>query len=239
MKMEAYVDEIKLALTGGVLELEVDDAIIQKIVNSALREVQRYICSTKLITIPFSKCIDLTEYKVNAVTKVMRATGTGITGETSGETTISTDPVQLSMFQFTSGIGNMYNFQNYLNNFSSWSTVQQIENTLSTDLAYYFEDATKKLYINTTLDVGTNITIEYVPRYDNVEEVTSDFWIDVIMRLSKALAKIYVGRIRSRFTQSNALWSQDGETLLNEGNTELTELRTYLQANTQLIYCYD
>ena len=53
MKMDAYVDEIKLALTGGVLELEVDDAVIQKIVNSALREVQRYICSTKLITIPF------------------------------------------------------------------------------------------------------------------------------------------------------------------------------------------
>ena len=70
MKMDAYVDEIKLALTGGVLELEVDDAVIQKIVNSALREVQRYICSTKLITIPFSKCIDLTEYKVNAVTNM-------------------------------------------------------------------------------------------------------------------------------------------------------------------------
>ena len=33
MKMDAYVDEIKLALTGGVLELEVDDAVIQKIVN--------------------------------------------------------------------------------------------------------------------------------------------------------------------------------------------------------------
>lgn len=239
MKMSAYVDEIKLALTGGVLELEVDDATLQKIVNSALREVQRYICSTKLITIPYKKCIDLTPYKVNAVTKVMRAQGTGITGDVEGNNNISSDPVQLSMYQFTNGLGNMYNFNNYLSNFSSWSTVQQLENTFSTDLAYYFEDAEKKLYINTTMDIGSNITIEYVPRYDSVEEVTSDFWIDVIMRVSKALAKIYVGRIRSRFTQSNALWTQDGETLLNEGNTELTELRTYLQDNTQLIYCYD
>ena len=237
--MSAYVDEIKLALTGGVLELEVDDATLQKIVNSALREVQRYICSTKLITIPYKKCIDLTPYKVNAVTKVMRAQGTGITGDVEGNNNISSDPVQLSMYQFTNGLGNMYNFNNYLSNFSSWSTVQQLENTFSTDLAYYFEDAEKKLYINTTMDIGSNITIEYVPRYDSVEEVTSDFWIDVIMRVSKALAKIYVGRIRSRFTQSNALWTQDGETLLNEGNTELTELRTYLQDNTQLIYCYD
>ena len=41
MQMDAYVDEIKLALTGGVLDLEVDDSTLQKIVNSALREVQR------------------------------------------------------------------------------------------------------------------------------------------------------------------------------------------------------
>lgn len=239
MQMDAYVDEIKLALTGGVLDLEVDDSTLQKIVNSALREVQRYICSTKIITVPYSKCIDLTKYKVNAVTKVLRSTGTGISGDTSDGSTVSTDPVQLGLYQFANGLGNMYNFQNYTYNFSSWSTVQQIHNTLSTDLAYYFEDSEKKLYINTTLNIGDSVTIEYVPRYDSVEEVTSDFWIDVIMRLSKALSKIYVGRIRSRFTQSNALWAQDGETLLNEGNTELSELRTYLQTNTQLIYCYD
>lgn len=238
MQMDAYVDEIKLALTGGVLDLEVDDSTLQKIVNSALREVQRYICSTKIITVPYSKCIDLTKYKVNAVTKVLRSTGTGISGDTSSST-VSTDPVQLGLYQFANGLGSMYNFQNYTYNFSSWSTVQQIHNTLSTDLAYYFEDSEKKLYINTTLNIGDSVTIEYVPRYDSVEEVTSDFWIDVIMRLSKALSKIYVGRIRSRFTQSNALWAQDGETLLNEGNTELSELRTYLQTNTQLIYCYD
>ena len=36
MKMQGYVDEIKLALTGGLLELEVSDDVIQKIVNSAI-----------------------------------------------------------------------------------------------------------------------------------------------------------------------------------------------------------
>ena len=75
MKMQGYVDEIKLALTGGLLELEVSDDVIQKIVNSAMREVQRYITSTKIITLPYTKVIDLTKYKVNAVTKVLRATG--------------------------------------------------------------------------------------------------------------------------------------------------------------------
>ena len=236
MKMSAYVDEIKLSLTGGVLELEIDDSAIQKVVNSALREVQRYICSTRLITIPYQRCIDLTPYKVNAVTKVLRATSEGIS---NSDTTESYDPVQMSVWQFTNGLGNMYNFNNYLQNFAAWNTVQQVENTLSTDLSYYFEDAEHKLYINTTMTTGSMITIEYVPRFDNVEEVTSDFWIDVIMRLAKAKAKIALGRVRSRFTQTNALVTQDGETLLQEGTSELAELRNYLQANTQLIYCYD
>lgn len=236
MKMQGYVDEIKLALTGGLLELEVSDDIIQKIVNSAMREVQRYITSTKIITLPYTKVIDLTKYKVNAVTKVLRATGAGLS-ESSYEDTY--DPIQLSFYQFASGVGNLYNFNRYTYNLGAWNTAQQVENTLSTDLAYYFSKDDSKLYINTTLSNSTNVTIEYVPRYDNVEEITSDFWIDVIMRLSKALTKVYVGRIRSRFTQNNALWDNDGETLLNEGNTELAELRTYLQTNTQLIYCYD
>lgn len=236
MKMSAYVDEIKLSLTGGVLELEIDDSAIQKVVNSALREVQRYICSTRLITIPYQRCIDLTPYKVNAVTKVLRATSNGISNSDSTE---SYDPVQMSVWQFTNGLGNMYNFNNYLQNFAAWNSVQQVENTLSTDLSYYFEDAEHKLYINTTMTTGSMITIEYVPRFDNVEEVTSDFWIDVIMRLAKAKAKIALGRVRSRFTQTNALVTQDGETLLQEGTSELAELRNYLQANTQLIYCYD
>ena len=43
MDMRAYVDEIKLSVTGGVLELEIGDETIMQIVNSALRELQRYI----------------------------------------------------------------------------------------------------------------------------------------------------------------------------------------------------
>ena len=35
-------------------------------------------------------------------------------------------------------------------------------------------------------------------------------------------------RVRSRFKQSNALWTQDGDELLQEGNNELTNLRETL-----------
>lgn len=237
MDMRGYIDEIKLSMTGGVLELEIDDSTIAKIVNSALREMQRYICSTKLITVPYQKCIDLSSYKINSVTKVFRAENE-VTGSSSIDSA-SVDPIQVGLWQLTSNTGNMYNFNDYISRFASWSAMQQVSNTLSTELSFYYEDSKKRLYINSTMQTGNYVTIEYVPRYETVDEVTSDFWIDVLMRLSKALTKIYVGRIRSRFNQSNSLWTQDGETLLNEGNTELNELRAYLQKNTQLLYTLD
>ena len=235
MKMQSYIDEIKTELTGGLLELEITDEQIEKIINSAMRELQRYICSTKLITIPYEKCIDLSDYNVNAITKVFRANASGTSNTQSGYTT---DPMSLSFYQIASG-GNMYNFNDYTSRIASWSTMQQIRNTLSTDLAFYYEEAESKLYINTTLSSGTNISIEYVPRYNNVEEITSDYWIDQLMRLSKALTKVVLGRIRGRFTQSNALWTSDADTMLAEGNAELSEIREHLQNNTQLIYPID
>ena len=53
--------------------------------------------------------------------------------------------------------------------------------------------------------------------------------------MSIALVKIVLGRIRTRYTQSNALWTQDGDKLLDEGTTELKELREILRTNDNLI----
>lgn len=238
MDMQAYVDEVKLSLTGGVLELELDDNTLQQIVNSALREMQRYICSTKIITIPYEKCIDLKKYKVNSVVRVYRAVSDGVS-TTDGGSYATVDPVQIGLWQLTTAGSNIANFNEYASRYAAWSTIQQVGNTLATDLSFFYEDDKKLLYINTSLNVGDLVTIEFVPRYDSVEEVTSDFWIDVLMRLSKALTKIYLGRVRSRYTQSNALWQNDGQSLLEEGNTELTSLREDLKKNTQLLYPLD
>ena len=238
MQMSAYTDEIKLALTGGVLDLELDDAALQKIVNSALREIQRYICSTKIITLPYQRCIDLKPYNPNSVTNVYRARADASTSNSEYDYS-GVDPVQVGLWQLTSNTGNMYNFTDYVSRFASWSTMQQIGNTLSTDLAYYYEDDTKQLYINTSLDQGSAVTIEYVPRFDSVDEIKSDYWIDVLMRMSKAIAKITVGRIRSKYTQTNALWQNDGANILAEGTAELEELRTQLKHDTQLIFPID
>ena len=95
------------------------------------------------------------------------------------------------------------------------------------------------MYINISEEIPANITVEYIPRYDDVSQIVSDYWIDNLIKLAVAIAKVTVGRIRSRFTQSNALYTQDGETLLEEGNAELAELRNHLIENSNLIYGID
>ena len=127
----------------------------------------------------------------------------------------------------------------YALNYAAWSTSLQVRNTLSTDLAFRYDKVTNKLYINVSSGVPTYITIEYVPRFDSVDQITTDYWIDILLRLSTALTKIAVGRVRTRYTQSNALWTQDGETILTEGKEELNAIREHLLANTQLTYGID
>ena len=70
MDLKSYVDEIKLRLTGNLLELEIDDETIVKIIYSAFREMQRYIDLQVYETIPYSSCINLNPRKVNAVSQV-------------------------------------------------------------------------------------------------------------------------------------------------------------------------
>lgn len=231
MTMQDIVDEIKLELTGSVLELEIEDATIEQVIKKALREIERYWDETKLITVPFASCIDLTGFDHIAVKNVYRAEGVG---ENTGSTGML-DPLYAQQWMMFSGGGNIYNLNNYLLNYGAYSTLLRIKNTISTDLSFKEDKLTNKLYINQYNDTPSRITIEYIPHLHNVEEIKTENWIDVLIRLSLALTKITLGRIRTRYTQSGALWSQDGETLLSEGNTELKEIRDKLTQNDNLI----
>ena len=89
---QQYIDYIKLMLTGNVIDLEIPDETIGKYVDAALQEVQRYIDETKLITVPWAKCIDLTGFKHSAIVHVYRTQG--FTGDTTtGITTSDVDPM--------------------------------------------------------------------------------------------------------------------------------------------------
>lgn len=233
-------EEIKLKLTGDLLEFELTDETLDNVITSALRELQRYVTVTRLITVPFERCIDISKLdekeNINNVVAIYRTNELG--GTTSGDSS-SYDPMQVAQWQLIAGMGNLDHFQDAVYNYASWTTLQQIRNTTSTDLAFRYDKHSKKLYINTSVGTPENITIEYIPVLASVEDIESEYWEDILIRLSLALTKVTVGRIRTRYTQSNALWTQDGETILQEGQEELKELRQAMLDNSDLFYPID
>ena len=238
MTLQKYVDKIKLELTGGLLELEIDDETIGKYVLSALEEIQRYIDETMLIQVPFASCIDLSDFKHSAIIKVYRTNAIGdISKDSSG--TSQVDPMYAQVWLAYSNGGSMYNLNNYLMNYMSYNTLLQIRNNISTDLAFKEDIHENKLYVNVSGSTPPYIVIEYVPVFDDVDKVKSDYWKDLLYRLSLALVKRGLGRIRTYAKQTNALYAIDGDTMLAEGNQELTDIREILRNNDNLFLVVD
>lgn len=240
MTKNDVVEELKLELTGQVLEMELDDSTLDLTINKALRELQRYWDETTLVTIPYASCINYAGTPLeesSSIVRVYRTVGVGNSEDAGNSVTM--DPMYAQQWMVFSNAGTMYNLQDYVMNYAAWSTLSQIRNTMSTDLAFREDKHTCKLYINNNISSPGNITVEYIPKLRSVEDIKSDYWKDVLVRMSLDLVKIQIGRIRTKFTQSNALWTLDGDKLLEEGNTDLKELREILRANSNMVYPID
>lgn len=236
MTLSEYIEDIKLTLTGGVLRLEISDETIGKLVKKAFQEVQRYIDETRFVQVPFSSCIDLEGFKHSSITNVYRTKGTGI--DMTGDYNSLSDPMYFQMWA-SYGLGGMYNLNNYILNYSAFNTIEQMRNTQTTDLKFTEDHQGNKLYITTSVDTPIEIVIEYVPKFEDVDEIKSDYWIDILKRLSLAHVKITLGYIRSRFKQTNLPYQDDGAEIKSEGLEELARIEEILRANSQYIYPVD
>ena len=231
MKLQDLVDEIKLEVFAcGILESELTDANIKSVVQKEIRELERFLDETTMITVPFASCIDTTNFEHVSIVNVFRASGYGGVEDASNG---MVDPVWAQQWMVFSNLGTMYNLQDYLLNFVAWNTMSQIRNTMSSELGFVEDRHTNKLYIHANA-YPSFITIEYIPKINDVEEIKSSYWIDVLQKLCVGMIKVIIGRIRTRAKQSGALWEQDGDTLLQEGTEELKELRTKLEENDAL-----
>lgn len=239
MNLEYYINKTKFSVTGGILECELDDDKFAYIIEMALQELNRFYDSTQLVQVGSEKVIDLkkveedNKIQINSVSAIYRVKPNGTTSMSTG-----TDPMLLSQWNLAN---NYYNYGSYrwIYNYLAYNTTQQVSNTLSTDLDFKEDKLGRKLYVNFTNGDSSELVIEYVPRLISVEQVIGDYWIDILSRLSLAYAKIALGRIRTRYKQENAQWSQDGESILAEGKEELKAIEERLAAHANLFYPLD
>ena len=238
MTEQEVIDEVKLEVAGGgVLQLEITDDVIAKNIHRALRELQRYWDESSFIIMPWKSCIDLSELAYSSIVKVYRLIGIG--NSEKGTNVLTMDPLYAQQWMIFSNAGTMFNIQDYVLNYAAWNTLNQTVNTISTDMAFREDRHNHLLYINSNMSSLDYVSIEFIPKLSKVDDIKSDYWQDILVRMSIDLTKITLGRIRTRYKQSNALWEQDGDAMLEEGRTDLSELREVLRQNSNLVYPID
>lgn len=224
LTIEDYVNDIMLQLGGPIIEIEIKEQI-PKIVEMSFNELRNYITDVKTMTIPYSNCISLKGKDVNNIIYIMR-----------GANTIGPGGFQDVMFIYStqSALGGYT-----LTDYARALLVQQNKAALSTDLDFHYDRDEEKLYVYAQQALPSTITIVYTPIYHDVSEITEPFWQNLLRRLSVAHAKEILGRVRSKYKLSSATYDLDGDQLLSEARQELSEIRTYLDQNTDLILPID
>ena len=230
MTLAEYTDEILFTLGGTVLEIEIEKDI-PRCVNKAFREVKQYVTTPAYMTLPFGArangiggTVDLKDKNVYSVVNVMRP---------DSYNSLSMNTLDVFGLNLTySAVTNMDAYAQRM------LRLQQI-NTISSDLDFIWDAHNKQLSVTMNPPFTNMITIQYIPDYKDVEEITEVFWVDIILKLATAYAKQVIGRIRSKYTLNSSQYSLDGETLLAEANAEIQEIQTFLRTNVDLAFPID
>lgn len=230
MTLAEYTDEIIFTLGGSVVTVEIEKDI-PRCVNKAFREIKQYVTTPAYMTIPFAAqaqgigaTVDLKDKNVYSVINVMRP-------DSYNSLSMNT----LDVF----GLNAVYSAITNMDSYAQRMIRLQQMNTISTDLDFLWDAHRKQLSVTMNPPFTNMITIQYIPDYRDVEEITETFWEDKILKLATAYAKQVLGRIRSKYTLNSSQYSLDGETLLNEANTEIQEIKTFLETNVDLAFPID
>lgn len=226
MTMEEIVDQISFML-GLPANENVEGLDPKQAVMIAFRELKRYMKTPVEKTVPFSTRIDLK--KVGIVTTnvlyvqaAMPRVGLTMSSIDSG-----------NVFQVAAAV----NTYSQIGNTSSINidpivtemAMAQVRNTLGTDFQWKYDPNNQVVYCAHRDPRPSAVTVRYVPDYQDVSEITSETWINYLIRMGEANMKKALGRSRSKYTVAGSNVSLDGEALLAEANAELEAIRAELE----------
>lgn len=218
-RMKKIVMYIENQLGGQVLDLELKPEDIKQIIDQAFDEIKHYMTDTYTVTVPFANCIDLSKYNIDNVESVLRGQDSILTGV----------PFQLPAMDLMNITG-MYNLESYANAM----LIKRNMNTLATDMEFMWDKPNQKLYVYANPNFPAYVTINFKPEYYSVEDIREDYWETQLRKLALGMCKIILGRIRSKYTSNSAKFQLDGPTLLAEGNSEVQQVRQFLDDNKDI-----
>lgn len=221
---EDYIEYINKIMGGSLVNIEISEDI-PYFVDSAFKEIKNHITDVQTMTLPYAPVIDLAGKKIANILYLMRGHNTSGPGGFQDIMYIYSRQSALNTYTLT--------------DYARYLLVQQNKSMLGTDMDFHFDKRNEKLYIYAQQALPTTVTLVYTPDYDSVDEITEPFWQDLIRRLSLALVKEAVGRVRSKYDLGSSTYKLDGDKLLAEAQQEEAEIREYLRTNTDMLFPLD
>ena len=226
MLMEEIVDQVSFML-GFPANENVEGLQVEQAVRIAFRELKRYMKTPVEKTVPFSTRIDLIAVgiKTTNVLNVQAAIPRiGLTMSTIDSGNIFQVAAAVNTY---SAIGNTTSIN--IDPIMTEMAMAQVRNTLTTDFQWKYDPNNQVVYCTHRDPRPSVVTVRYVPDYQDVSEITSETWINYLIRLSEANMKKALGRTRAKYTVEGSNVSFDGEALLAEANAELEAIREELE----------
>jgi hypothetical protein len=225
--MNEYVSKLSFML-GFQSNKNNEQIDLSEAVNIAFTELKEYIKTPVNKTVPFATRLDLKALGINTVNVLyVQAAepriGLSLTAIDSSNVFQVAAAVNLS-----SGYGQGQGLN--IDPIMSQLALQQTRNALSTDLQWSYDLPNQVVYVTHRAPIPATITIRYVPIYNDVSEIEGPTWVNYLLRLALAHAKVTLGRTRSKYIVEGSNVTLDGEQLLTEGNAELEAIRNELKS---------
>jgi hypothetical protein len=225
--MNEYVSKLSFML-GFQSNKNNEQIDLSEAVNIAFTELKEYIKTPVNKTVPFATRLDLKALGINTVNVLyVQAAepriGLSLTAIDSSNVFQVAAAVNLS-----SGYGQGQGLN--IDPIMSQLALQQTRNALSTDLQWSYDLPNQVVYVTHRAPIPATITIRYVPIYNDVSEIEGPTWVNYLLRLALAHAKVSLGRTRSKYIVEGSNVTLDGEQLLTEGNAELEAIRNELKS---------
>lgn len=227
MTMEEIVDQVSFML-GIPANDNVENLQVERAVLIAFRELKRYMKTPVEKTVPFATRIKLAD--VGIITKkVLNVQASkpriGLTMSSIDSGNVFQVAASVNVY---SAVGNTTSIN--IDPIMTEMAMAQVRNTLTTDFQWDYDSSNDIVYCTHRDPKPAAVTVRYVPDFQDVSEIKNNTWTDYLVRMSEAYMKLALGRSRSKYKITGSNVELDGDTLLQEANSELETIRTELDS---------
>lgn len=199
---------ITTMLGGSTVKVELDEEDLDQVIQQALDKMRAYYYGVRYIQVDGVNPIDLSSHNIIDIVGIYE---TGSNGITQLQSQMFLNP---GVFVYNSDFKD--NYIAYLEYAKLASSYQNVNN-----LTWKYDSLTGLLCLSKQQECVLKCRVKVMTPSD-IEEDSR--WYAWIKDYSLALAKVLVGRKRSKYTLSNGQYQLDGDQLIQEGNADIVRL---------------